>query len=154
VSDGNWRQTLIRARADARAQQRRLNAAQAQAQRSAAAAAPVPAAASASGGGDAKGVTRSKTVLYVDNLERPTRIADLRAHFAACGRVLKVNINRRIGFIVMETPEGAARAVARLNGVPLNGRPLDVSLKLERYGSGAPRNLVRDERDCVWCVRG
>lgn len=90
--------------------------------------------------------------LFVGNLSWETTEETLRPLFETCGQVVKVNVvvdqytgrSRGFGFVEMDTPEAASRAIAELNDKPLLGRNLRVSLAQERSdrgpGTGGPRS--------------
>jgi len=73
--------------------------------------------------------------LYVGNLSFQTTESDIRSTFEACGSVESVTIitdrdsgrSKGFGFVVMEEPEAADKAIATLNGAQLDGRTLTVN---------------------------
>ena len=73
--------------------------------------------------------------LYVGNLSFRTTESDIRSTFEACGSVESVTIitdrdsgrSKGFGFVVMEEPEAADKAIATLNGAQLDGRTLTVN---------------------------
>jgi cold-inducible RNA-binding protein len=75
------------------------------------------------------------TRLFVANLSSDATPDVLRAAFAAHGEVEDVQLAidrytgrpRGFGFVTMAKAEEAARAVARLNGALVDGRPLRVN---------------------------
>lgn len=95
------------------------------------------------------------TKLYVGNLNYNTNEASLREAFGANGReVTSVSIimdretgrSRGFAFVEMATPEGAAAALAELDGHEVDGRQLRINEARERdsrgpggMGGGAPR---------------
>jgi RNA recognition motif-containing protein len=72
--------------------------------------------------------------LYVGNLAYSVTADDLRGLFAEAGVVSEATIGladsvqmaRGFGYVVMETEEQAAKAIALLNGRELQGRRLNV----------------------------
>jgi len=73
--------------------------------------------------------------LYVGNLTHETTEEELRAAFAPCGELTEVQVvedrysgrPRGFAFVTMASEEQAARAITRMNGTVLNGRPLRVT---------------------------
>ena len=86
--------------------------------------------------------------LYVGNLHFEASAESLRACFAECGEVSALNIitdretgrSRGFAFVTMKTEAEAKVAVARLNGLMLDGRPLRVNEAEERAAPGPDRN--------------
>lgn len=78
--------------------------------------------------------------LYVANVPYSFSDAHLRAAFLPHGMVEAATIvidkvtgrSRGVAFVEMATPEGAVNAIAAMNGFVLDGRPLTVSLALQR----------------------
>ena len=81
-----------------------------------------------------------QTKLYVGNLPWSTTEEELATHFAQVGTVVSAVIitdrftgrSRGFGFVEMETPQAAQKAIADLNGSQLNGRSLVVALARPR----------------------
>jgi RNA recognition motif-containing protein len=79
--------------------------------------------------------------LYVGNLPFSATEESVRAFFGAIGEVTSVNIisdtytGRPRGFAFIEM-ENADAAIAELNGKELEGRPLKVSIAVERERGG------------------
>ena len=75
------------------------------------------------------------TKLYVGNLSFSTTEADLHAHFAQAGSVVKAELiadkftgrSRGFAFVEMGSQEDANKAIADLNGKELQGRTLTVN---------------------------
>ncbi|RKP10473.1 hypothetical protein THASP1DRAFT_11378, partial [Thamnocephalis sphaerospora] len=65
------------------------------------------------------------TTVYVGNLPFFTTREHLIAHFQQFGGIYEVRMQaeRGFGFVRMETHEGAAMAIAKLQGANINGRP-------------------------------
>jgi cold-inducible RNA-binding protein len=97
------------------------------------------------------------TKLFVGNLSFNTTENDLHDAFAAHGTVVEANLMvdrvsgrpRGFAFVTMSTPEEAQKAIAALNGAPLDGRNLTVNIarpKEERPpgGGGGGRGPRRD----------
>jgi cold-inducible RNA-binding protein len=99
------------------------------------------------------------TQLYVGNLDFKATEDDLRNAFGACGTVMEVTLvkdratgrPRGFGFVTMNSPEEAQKAIETLNGKALGGRNLAVSLARPReerpsdggggrHGSGGRRS--------------
>ena len=85
--------------------------------------------------------------LFVGNLSFDTTENDLNDAFAAHGTVMETNLlmdrttgrPRGFGFITMNSPEEAQKAIAALNGSQLGGRALTVNVakpREERTGGG------------------
>jgi RNA recognition motif-containing protein len=82
--------------------------------------------------------------LYVGNLSYDATTDSLRAAFSEIGEVTDVHIamdrdsgrSRGFGFVTMGTSQLAAEAISRMNGTPLDGRPLRVNEAEERKGGG------------------
>jgi RNA recognition motif-containing protein len=76
------------------------------------------------------------TKLYVGGLSYSTTSESLKAHFAQCGTVQSATVitdreteqSRGFGFVEMAVDSEAQKAIATLNGQPLDGRPLTVNL--------------------------
>ena len=89
--------------------------------------------------------------LFVGNLSFNTTENDLQDAFAAHGTVTETNLlmdretgrPRGFGFITMNSPEEAQKAIAALNGSQLGGRALTVNVAKPREerapGSGGRR---------------
>ena len=81
--------------------------------------------------------------LYVGGLPYSTTSASLRDYFARCGSVTSATVitdrvtgqSRGFGFVEMSTDAEAQAAIAKLDGQPLDGRRLKVSLA-NPQGSG------------------
>jgi RNA recognition motif-containing protein len=73
--------------------------------------------------------------LYVGNLATEVTEEDLKHNFSQSGTVVSANIikdnytgmSRGFGFVEMETEEGAAEAIKRLNGGELCGKVITVN---------------------------
>lgn len=73
--------------------------------------------------------------LYVGNLATEVTEEDLRHNFSQSGTVVSANIikdnytgmSKGFGFVEMETEQGAAEAIKRLNGGELCGKVISVS---------------------------
>ena len=82
--------------------------------------------------------------LYVGNLSFNATAESLRAAFAPHGAVQDVHLvtdrdsgqSRGFGFVTMGTAESAASAIAKMNGVMLEGRALRVNEAEERSRGG------------------
>ena len=80
------------------------------------------------------------TKLFVGNLSLNTTENDLQDAFAAHGTVVETNLMmdrttgrpRGFGFITMNSPEEAQKAIAALNGSQLGGRALTVNVAKPR----------------------
>ena len=80
------------------------------------------------------------TKLFVGNLSFNTTENDLQDAFAAHGTVIETNLMmdrttgrpRGFGFITMNSPEEAQKAIAALNGSQLGGRALTVNIAKPR----------------------
>ena len=78
--------------------------------------------------------------LFVGNLSFDTTENDLNDAFAAHGTVMETNLlmdretgrPRGFGFITMNSPEEAQKAIAALNGSQLGGRALTVNVAKPR----------------------
>ena len=88
--------------------------------------------------------------LFVGNLSFETTENDLQDAFAAHGTVTETNLMmdrttgrpRGFGFITMNSPEEAQKAIAALNGSQLGGRALTVNVakpREERPAGGGGR---------------
>ena len=88
--------------------------------------------------------------LFVGNLSFETTENDLNDAFAAHGTVMETNLlmdretgrPRGFGFITMNSPEEAQKAIAALNGSQLGGRALTVNVakpREERPAGGGGR---------------
>lgn len=93
--------------------------------------------------------------LYVGNLSFSTSQDTVRAEFAAHGDVADVHfvMNRETGeprgfaFVTMDSIESAHKAIAALNGVVVDGRPLRVSEAEERQDNrGGDRRRPQQRR--------
>ena len=81
--------------------------------------------------------------IYVGNLPWSTTSASLESLFSAQGTVQSAEVvtdretgrSRGFGFVEMATEEGCSAAIAALNGVEVDGRPITVNEARER----APR---------------
>ena len=84
------------------------------------------------------------TRLYVGNLSFRATSESVRDHFAAIGEVTDVHVvtdretgqSRGFAFVTMGSPAEAAKAIAELNGAPLDGRALRVNEAEERAPRG------------------
>jgi RNA recognition motif-containing protein len=97
--------------------------------------------------------------LFVGNLSFETTENDLQDTFAAHGTVVEANLMtdrttgrpRGFGFITMNTPEEAEKAIAALNGSQLGGRALTVNVARPREertgGSGGGRREYGGSRN-------
>ena len=78
--------------------------------------------------------------LFVGNLSFDTTENDLQDAFAAHGTVTETNLMmdrttgrpRGFGFVTMNSPEEAQKAIAALNGAQLGGRALTVNVARPR----------------------
>ena len=78
--------------------------------------------------------------LFVGNLSFDTTENDLQDAFAAYGTVVETNLMmdrttgrpRGFGFVTMNSPEEAQKAIAALNGSQLGGRALTVNIAKPR----------------------
>ena len=86
--------------------------------------------------------------LFVGGISFDTTTEGLRDFFAQAGDVVSANVitdqfsgrSRGFGFVEMDKPEEATRAVAELNGRMLDGRALKVELaKPKTNGTGTGR---------------
>jgi len=96
--------------------------------------------------------------LFVGNLSFETTENDLQDAFAAHGTVTETNLMtdrttgrpRGFGFITMNTPEEAQKAIAALNGSQLGGRALTVNVanpREERASGGGGRREYGGSRN-------
>jgi RNA recognition motif-containing protein len=82
--------------------------------------------------------------LYVGNLAFHTTEETIQRLFSSCGDVAETKLvldretgrSRGFAFVSMATEEGAKRAIAEMNGVDLDGRPLRVNEAEERRPRG------------------
>jgi len=82
--------------------------------------------------------------LYVGNLSFNADDNTIRNAFSEFGEVTDVHLvsdrvtgqSRGFGFITMGSSEAAAKAIAQMNGVMLDGRAIKVSEAEERQGGG------------------
>ncbi len=82
--------------------------------------------------------------LYVGNLSFSTTRESIEAAFGAAGEVREVAMPtdretgqpRGFAFVTMGTAQAATNAIAQLNGVMLDGRPLRVNEAQERPAGG------------------
>lgn len=89
--------------------------------------------------------------LFVGNLNFQTGEADLRALFAPYGEVQRVHMAtdretgraRGFAFVELASDEGAAKAIAELDGKEVGGRNLKVNEARPRAERGAPRSNSR-----------
>lgn len=72
--------------------------------------------------------------LYVGNLAYKTSWQDLKDHFKTAGTVTYAKTVKGWGIVEMETVEEAEAAIAQLNDVELDGRPLNVREDREDKG--------------------
>ena len=90
------------------------------------------------------------TKLFVGNLDFNVSENDLQDAFAAYGTVVETNLvtdratgrPRGFGFVTMNSPEEAQKAIEGLNGKDLGGRALSVNVarpREERSGGGGGR---------------
>lgn len=87
--------------------------------------------------------------IYVGNLPWSTTMDDLQAMFQQYGEVVRAQIvmdretgrSRGFGFVEMANQAEADAAIAALNNMEMNGRPLTVNIARPREsgGSGGPR---------------
>lgn len=85
--------------------------------------------------------------LFVANFPYATTSEELQAMFAEHGAVVHVKIatdretgrSRGFGFVEMETEEGCAEAIRKLDGFVVGGRPLAVREAEERPRPGGDR---------------
>lgn len=90
--------------------------------------------------------------LFVGNLSWNSTEEDLKNHFESAGAVVSVKIvvdhytgkSKGFGFVEMQDPEGAQKAIQELNDTALLDRKIRVSLALER--SERPAGGGRRER--------
>lgn len=85
------------------------------------------------------------TRLFVGNLSYQTTEDDLRQFFAGVGNVASVSLvserdsgrSKGFAFVEMATPEDAQKAIAELNGKPLQDRTVRVDLARPREERGS-----------------
>ena len=89
--------------------------------------------------------------LFVFNLPQDTDHNMLRQLFSAHGTVTSVRVMRNpdgrcrgFGFVNMSTMDEALRAISAINGMPLMGKTLQVSLKTDKpqQSSAAPADVA------------
>src|SRR5688500_20181967 len=88
--------------------------------------------------------------LYVGNLSFNTTQASIESAFAAAGEVREVAMPtdretgqpRGFAFVTMASDQAASNAIAQLNGLMLDGRPIKVNEAQER----APRGRSEERR--------
>lgn len=86
--------------------------------------------------------------LYVGNLSFHTTEDSIRSAFAEVDSVTEVRVitdretgrSRGFAFVTMESPGGAEKAIAALNGAVVDGRPLRVNEAEERNTRGGDSN--------------
>jgi RNA recognition motif-containing protein len=86
--------------------------------------------------------------LYVGNLPYSVTEQELRALFEQAGGVVDAAVitdresgrSKGFGFVEMNTPEEAAKAISQLNGHTLNNRQIQVSEARPREERGPRRN--------------
>jgi RNA recognition motif-containing protein len=96
---------------------------------------------------------RMSNKLFVGNLSFDTTENDLNDAFAAHGTVMETNLlmdretgrPRGFGFITMNSPEEAQKAISALNGSQLGGRALTVNVAKPREERPAGGNGGRRE---------
>jgi RNA recognition motif-containing protein len=83
--------------------------------------------------GEPRGGESSGTQLFISNLSFDTSWQNLKDHFRQCGEVEHVNVmegpggrKKGVGTVRMSSAAAAQEAVAKLNGVELDGRNLEV----------------------------
>lgn len=96
------------------------------------------------------------TRLFVGNLSFNTTENQLHDAFAAHGQVVEANLmmdrmtgrSRGFAFVTYATPEEAQKAIAAMNGQPLDGRPLTVNVARpkEERPAGGPGGRDRGPR--------
>jgi RNA recognition motif-containing protein len=96
------------------------------------------------------------TRLFVGNLSFNTTENQLNDAFGAHGQVVETNLmmdrmtgrSRGFAFITYGTPEEAQKAIAAMNGQPLDGRPLTVNIARpkEERAPGGPGGRDRGPR--------
>jgi RNA recognition motif-containing protein len=82
--------------------------------------------------------------LYVGNLSFDSTIESLRTAFSELGEVTDVHIvtdrdtgrSRGFGFVTMGSAQEAQKAIEKMNGAVLDGRPLRVNEAEERQNRG------------------
>lgn len=94
--------------------------------------------------------------IYVGNLPYTTTESDLRKLFETYGKVVTAKIitdkltpnnrSKGFGFVEMGDAEGAAAAIAGLNGTSLNGRQLKISQARNHKEGGRPERSERSDR--------
>ena len=110
--------------------------------------------------------------LYIGNLAWSVTNEALKSFFGQAGVVIEAQViidretgrSRGFGFVTMETPEGAQKALQSLEGVPLNGRPLMIRqalpegerrIKFEGKLGGDPNNPYKERNkilvECPSC---
>jgi RNA recognition motif-containing protein len=85
--------------------------------------------------------------LYVGNLSFNANAETLRSTFAEFGGVTDVHLvadretgqSRGFGFVTMDSPAAAAKAIAQMNGASVDGRTLKVNEAEERSSGGGGR---------------
>lgn len=85
--------------------------------------------------------------LYVSNLSFTMRDAELQEVFTSFGSVLSAKVvmdrfsgrSKGFGFVEMQSPEEAQRAIAALNGIDVAGRQIRV-MEANPKSEQAPRN--------------
>ena len=96
--------------------------------------------------------------LFVGNLSFDTTENDLQDAFAAHGKVVEATLMmdrttgrpRGFGFVTMNTPEEAQKAIEALNGAQLGGRALTVNIarpREERPAGGGRREFSGGNRN-------
>ncbi len=91
--------------------------------------------------------------LYVGNLAYSVTEQDLRALFEQAGGVVEAAVitdretgrSKGFGFVEMETPEDASKAITQFNGHSLNNRQIQVSEARPR--EERPPRRDRDDRN-------
>ncbi len=86
--------------------------------------------------------------LYVGNLAYSVTEAELRALFEQAGGVVEAAVimdretgrSKGFGFVEMNTPEEATKAISQFNGHSLNNRPIQVSEARPREDRGPRRD--------------
>ena len=79
------------------------------------------------------------TQLYVGNLSYDTTWQELKEHFKQAGEVVRSDVmssdngrSKGYGIVQFQRPEDAEAAISSLNGVELDGRPLEVRFDARR----------------------